>query len=31
LQKRLMASVDGVLEKLDAAGWRRRFEAGLPR
>jgi len=31
LQKRLMGSVDGVIEKLDAAGWRRRFEARLPR
>ncbi|MDH4107684.1 MAG: protease SohB [Gammaproteobacteria bacterium] len=31
LQKRLMSSVDGAVEKLDAAGWRRRFESGLPR
>ena len=31
LQKRLMSSVDGALEKLDAAGWCRRFESGLPR
>jgi serine protease SohB len=31
LQKRLMASVDDVLEKVDAAGWRRRFENRLPR
>jgi len=31
LQKKLMSSVDGALEKLDAAGWRRRFESGLPR
>jgi len=31
LQKRLMANVDGALEKLDAAGWRRRFESRLPR
>jgi serine protease SohB len=31
LQKRLMGTVDGALEKLDAAGWRRRFEARLPR
>ncbi|NOX68497.1 MAG: protease SohB [Gammaproteobacteria bacterium] len=31
LQKRLMGTVDGVLEKFDAAGWRRRFEARLPR
>jgi len=31
LQKKLMSSVDSALEKLDAAGWRRRFESGLPR
>lgn len=31
LQKRLMANIDGVLEKADAAGWRRRFESRLPR
>jgi len=31
LQKRLMSSIDGVLEKADAAGWRRRFESRLPR
>lgn len=31
LQKRLMGNVDDVLEKLDAAGWRRRFESRLPR
>jgi serine protease SohB len=31
LQKRLMANVDDVLEKVDAAGWRRRFENRLPR
>jgi len=31
LQKRLMANVDSLLEKLDAAGWRRRFESRLPR
>jgi serine protease SohB len=31
LQKRLMANVDDVLEKVDAAGWRRRFETRLPR
>jgi serine protease SohB len=30
-QKRLMANVDDVLEKVDAAGWRRRFESRLPR
>jgi len=31
LQKRLMSNIDGVLEKADAAGWRRRFESRLPR
>ncbi len=31
LQKRLMSNIDGLLEKADAAGWRRRFEARLPR
>lgn len=31
LQKRLLASVDGLLERADAAGWRRRFETRLPR
>lgn len=31
LQKRLMANVDSALEKVDAAGWRRRFESRLPR
>jgi serine protease SohB len=31
LQKRLMANIDSTLEKVDAAGWRRRFEARLPR
>ena len=31
LQKRLMANVDGLLEKADAASWRRRFESRLPR
>jgi serine protease SohB len=31
LQKRLMANVDDVLEKVDSAGWRRRFETRLPR
>jgi predicted RNA-binding protein len=31
LQKRLMASADAVLEKFDAARWRRRFESRLPR
>jgi serine protease SohB len=31
LQKRLMANVDSSLEKLEAAGWRRRIESQLPR
>lgn len=31
LQKRLMANVDSALEKIDSAGWRRRFESRLPR
>ena len=31
LPKRLMANIDGVLEKVDAERWRRRFESGLPR
>jgi len=31
LQKRLIANVDSVLEKLEAAGWRRRIESRLPR
>jgi serine protease SohB len=31
IQKRLMASADAALERLDAAGWRRRFESRLPR
>jgi serine protease SohB len=31
LQKRLMANIDSTLEKVDAAGWRRRFESRLPR
>ncbi len=30
-QKRLLANVDGLLEKADAARWRRRFESRLPR
>jgi serine protease SohB len=30
-QKRLLGNVDDVLEKFDAAGWRRRFESRLPR
>ena len=31
LQKRLMANVESAIEKADAAGWRRKFEARLPR
>ncbi len=31
LQKRLLANIDGALEKADDAGWRRRFESRLPR
>ena len=31
LQKRLMANVDGALEKVETARWRRRFESRLPR
>lgn len=31
LQKRLLANIDGALEKAEASGWRRRFEARLPR
>jgi serine protease SohB len=31
LQKRLFANIDSLLEKADAAGWRRRFESRLPR
>ena len=31
LQKRLMANVDGLLEKADNLSWRRRFESRLPR
>ncbi len=31
LQKRLLANVDGLLEKADAARWRRGFEKRLPR
>jgi serine protease SohB len=31
LQKRLLANVDSAIEKLDETGWRRRFEARLPR
>jgi serine protease SohB len=31
LQKRIMSNIDGALEKIDAASWRRRFESRLPR
>ena len=31
LQKRVMANIDGLLEKAEAAGWRQRFESRLPR
>jgi serine protease SohB len=31
LQKRLMANIDGAIEKVDAMGWRQRFESRLPR
>ena len=31
LQKRVMSNIDGLLEKADASGWRRRFESRLPR
>ena len=31
LQKRIMASVDGALEKAAAARWRQRFESRIPR
>lgn len=31
LQKRLMSSIDSAIERVDAAGWRRRFESRLPR
>jgi serine protease SohB len=31
LQKRLMGGIDSALEKVDAAGWRQRFESRLPR
>jgi serine protease SohB len=31
LQKRLLASVDGALERADALAWRRRFDSRLPR
>ncbi|MDH3266449.1 MAG: protease SohB [Gammaproteobacteria bacterium] len=31
LQKRLMANVDGALDRVDNVNWRRRFESRLPR
>jgi serine protease SohB len=31
LQKRLMANVESAIERVDAAGWRRKFESRLPR
>jgi len=31
LQKRLMGSIDGALEKIDATRWRQKFESRLPR
>lgn len=31
LQKKILAHVDGMLDTVDAAGWRRRFESRLPR
>jgi serine protease SohB len=31
LQKRLMSNIDGAIDSVDAAGWRRRFESRLPR
>jgi serine protease SohB len=31
LQKRLMANVDSVLDRVDSLNWRRRFESRLPR
>ena len=31
LQKRLMANIDSAIEKVDATGWRRKFESRLPR
>ena len=31
LQKRLMSGADAALERFDSLGWRRRFEARLPR
>ncbi len=31
LQKRLLGGIDSALEKVDAAGWRHKFESRLPR
>lgn len=31
LQKKILAHVDGMLDTVDASGWRRRFESRLPR
>ena len=31
LQKRMMANVESAIEKVDEAGWRRKFESRLPR
>ncbi len=31
LQKRVMATVESAIEKVDEAGWRRKFESRLPR
>jgi serine protease SohB len=31
LQKRLMTNLDSAIEKVDATGWRRKFESRLPR
>ncbi len=31
LQKRVLANIDSLLERAEAAGWRRRFESRLPR
>ena len=31
LQKRVFANIDGLLEKAEASGWRRRFESRIPR
>ena len=31
LQKRLMGGIDSALEKVDAVGWRQKFESRLPR